>query len=571
MSVARTRKGSHRSRPADPAGKNVATDARGGEQRRRLFWRRARPVAAGPAVPGRFGWDLPGGGVTAIVDSPPEVRGPSVQVAGLYPFSAGGTLPMVGVPLGPHLNGRGVVCADPVSWFAAHLINNPSAFVLGRPALGKSSLVFRILTLLAPKGILPLVLSDVKGEYVELVRDGLNGQVIAPGRGNDYVNPLDRGPLSGALADLPAAVRRAAEADIDARRLNTMVGLCELALLRPLKAHERNVLAAAPTLWESQHPGVVPVMPDILALVRSRPERLAAVANDRGEPKRYFARLEGLLDALIALSGDGEFGDVFARPTTSPLEMHRPAVFDLSAVDGMDMRLQAGLQLVCWSYGSAAVAAAKYLADAGLAPRRTYLMVMDELWRALRAATFMVNRVDEVTRLNRMLNLAQMLITHTMDDLRLATEEATAIAFGFVARSEMVYLGGLAIKEMGNLEQVFGMSVEERNLVTSWSVAGTLNASTGKSDPPPGRGKFLLKVGKDIGTPFSVTLTDAERTAHDTNSNWNDTFASLERSGGLSQLSTHDVDGPSLATTAARAAAEVSVTPVTPGPGPGPR
>ncbi len=490
--------------------------------------RKARPT--GPSEPGRYGWDLPGGGTTAIVDSPPEFRGPTVQVGGLYPFSAGGTLPMVGAALGPHLNGRGMVCADQVSWFAANLINNPSAAVLGRPGLGKSSLVTRILTQLATKGIITLVLSDVKGEYVVVIRDCLGGQVIAPGRGQEFVNPLDRGPLAALLTQLPEKVRAEAEADIEARRINVLAGLCELALVRGLEAHERNVLAQAPRMWEEEHPGQVPVIPDVLELIRSRPERLATILNDRGDEERYFARVEGLIDALTALSGKGEFGDVFARHTTNPLQMHKPAVFDLSAVDAMDRRLQAGLQLVCWSYGSAAVAAAKYLGEAALAPRRTYFMVMDELWRALRAADFMVDRVDDITRLNRTLNLAQILITHTMDDLKLATPEATEKAFGFISRSEMVFLGGLAPKEMGNLRQVFGMGAEEEDLITSWSVPGQVNPETGKSDPPPGRGKFLLKVGKDVGTPFKVILTAAEKKAHDTNVNWSDTFASLARS-----------------------------------------
>lgn len=498
-----------------------------GRRRRPKPPKRAKARRLAPSAPGRYGWTLPGGGVTTLVDSPPEFRGPTVQVAGLYPFSAGGTLPMIGAPLGPHLNGRGVVCADPVSWFAANLINNASAFILGRPGIGKSSLLARILVLLYVKGIIPLVLSDVKGEYVILIRDCLNGQVIAPGRGVEYVNPLDRGPLAADLARLPEKIRAAAEADMDARRLNVMTGLCELALERPLEAHERNVLALAPRVWEENHEGQVPVIPDILELVRSRPERLATIVNDRGDEERYFSRLEGLIDALIALSGDGEFGDVFAHQTTNPLQMHTAAVFDLSAVDAMDSRLQAGLQLVCWSYGSAAVASAKYLSDAGLGPRRTYLMVMDELWRALRAADFMVDRVDDVIRLNRTLSLAQILCTHTMDDLKLATADATEKAFGFVSRSEMVFLGGLAPKEMGNLQQAFGMSEQEESLVTSWSVPGQVNPETNETDPPPGRGKFMLKVGKSTGTPFRVTLTAPEINAHDTNANWRDTFASL--------------------------------------------
>jgi len=499
--------------------------------RHRARARRRRAAAPGPQKPGRLGWEIAGGGAAAIVDAPPEFRGPTVQAAGLYPFSAGGTLPMVGAALGPHLEGRGMVCADHVSWFAANLINNPSAFILGRPGLGKSSLVVRLILQLVTKGIIPLVLSDLKGEYVALIRDCLGGQVVSPGRGSEYVNPLDRGPLSDLLHQLPDNVRGEATQDIEARRLNVMTGLCELALLRSLEAHERSVLAAAPLLWEEENPGRVPVVPDILELVRSRPQRLSEVVNDRGDEERYFTRLEGLIDALIALSGQGEFGDVFARHTTSPLLMHKPAVFDLSSVDGMDSRLQGGLQLVCWSYGSAAVAAAKYVGEAGLGPRRTYLMVMDELWRALRAADFMVDRVDDVTRLNRTLGLAQTLVTHTMDDLQLSTPDATAKAFGFVSRSEMVFLGGLAPKEMGNLKQVFGMTEAEEHTLTSWSVSGTVNPETGNADPPPGRGKFMLKVGKEIGTPFRVNLTSAELAIHNTNVNWADTIASLSKSG----------------------------------------
>ncbi|GAB3583055.1 hypothetical protein [Calidifontibacter terrae] len=494
----------------------------------RIFARHQRAAPARRELePTRFGWEIPGGGSTVILDSPPEFRAPCCQIAGLYPFSAGGTLAMVGTALGPHLDGRGVVCADPVSFFVHGLINNPSAFVLGRPGLGKSSLVRHILVQLPDKGIIPLVLSDLKGEHVGLIRNALAGQVIAPGRGLEYVNPLDLGPLADRLAELPEELRRKAVGDMEGRRQNTMAGLCELALGRRLEAHERNVLNGAILGWVAQNPGQTPVVADLLVYVQSRPQNLAVIVQSRGETARYDTRVEHLVDALLALAGDGVFGDVFAHPTTTPLQMHAPAVFDLSAVDAMDQTLQAGLQLVCWSYGSAAVTAAKYLADAGLAPRRTYCMLMDELWKALRAAEFMVDRVDEITRLNRTLNLAQVLITHTMNDLKLSTPDATEKAFGFVARSEMVYLGGLAPGEMGNLQQVFAMSRKEEGWVTSWSTPGRTNPTTGETDPPPGRGKFLLKIGKDTGIPFQVQLVEAEKALNDTNTNWQHTIDSL--------------------------------------------
>lgn len=485
------------------------------------------------AAPTRYGWPGRYGGRVLVCDSPPEWRGPTVQVAGLYPFSAGGSLTMVGAALGPHLEGRGIVCCDPVSWFAAGLISNPSAFILARPGLGKSSLVRHILAQLPDKGIIPLVLSDLKGEHVDLVAGALGGQVIAPGRGAEYVNPLDRGPLVAELGRLPEKLRAKAIADLAGRRNNVVAALIELALGAKLEAHERNVLNAAIEQWQAAHPDQTPVMQDIHDFIETRPESLSRVAQDRGDSGRYQGRIERLMDGLLALCGDGVFGEVFARPTTNPLQMHRPAVFDLSAVEAMDDTLQAGLQLVCWTYGSAAVSAAKYLADAGLAPRRTYALLMDEMWKALRAAPFMVDRVDEITRLNRTMNLAQILITHTMRDLQLDGPDGplTAKAYGFVERSSMVFLGGLAPKEMGNLTDVFAMSQKEEALVTSWAAPGRPNPSTGQVDPPVGRGKFLLKTGKDVGIPFQVALVPAEKAVNDTNQNWADTIASLNRAG----------------------------------------
>lgn len=498
----------------------IGTDGRPVPKRRKA----AKP---GPSAPTYLGWDLPGGGLATTVDNPPEWRGPSTQVAGLYPWSCGSSLPMIGAPLGVHLHGRGVVCGDPVSWFAAGLINNPSGFVLARPGLGKSSLVERVLSMLHLRGLIPMVLSDYKGEYVELIR-ALGGQVVRPQRGSQYVNPLDRGPLWMLLSTMPEDKRAAALADIEARRINVLCGLCELALGREMDPHERNLLVRCLDLWDELHPHETPVIPDLLDMVQTMPDVLGDTVHYRGSHERYFARVEGVLDALVSLAGSGEFGDVFARQTSVTFQMHKPLCFDLSWVEAQDKRLQAGLQLVLWSYGSGAVAAAKFLADADpTVTRRTYVLVMDELWRSLKAAPFMVNRIDEITRLNRTLALAQILITHTMDDLRLHSDEATATAFGFVARSEMVFMGGLAPSEMGNLSSVFAMSRREQQMLESWSPPGHINPATGQVDPPPGRGKFILKVGQQTGTPFQVILTQLEREIHDTNASWRDTFDSI--------------------------------------------
>ena len=521
-----------RSRHAGPTAASESTVELGTPPGRREVSKAEQIRAMWNRGPGRWGWDLPGGGRTLKVPQHVEYRGPTVQVCGLYPYGMGSSLALIGAPLGPHLEpGRGMVCGDPVSFFAeGEQINNPSAFVIARPGVGKSTLIRHIAGYLPVKGVLPIILSDWKPDYVGLVRQ-LDGQVISVGRSAGFVNPFDPGPLFHRLDELPEKVRAKVVAGYRGRRLTVLKGLCALALGSELHAHETNVLSKAIDVWESSHRGQIPVMQDILAMVESRHESLQRLAQDRGDEDRYYERLKGLIDALTSLAGGSEtFGRVFAEPTTVELKPDRAVVFDLSEFDGMEDALQAGVQLVCWTYGSTAVSAAQALADAGLAPRRTYLLIMDELWRALRAAAFMVDRVDEVTRLNRTMGLAQILCSHGMDDLKVHNEAATAKAWGFVRRSEIVYLGGLNPGEMGNLEEVFALTRSEQDMLTDWAQAGEVNPDTGTVGVPRGRGKFLLKVGKKPGVPFSVELTPIERQTaiHDTNQAWADQRAAMQ-------------------------------------------
>ena len=487
--------------------------------------KRTQGLAKRASVPSKKGWRGPGGGSSVWVDAPVEWRGTSVQVCGLWPFSAGSGTPVIGAPLGRHLHTGSTVCGDPVNWFLSRLIANPSMFVLGRPGLGKSSLVRHIAALLPAWGITPIVLSDLKPDYSDLIA-ALDGQVIRVGRGRGNVNPLDPGPLAGLLEQLPEAQRREAYADIEGRRINVMTGLCELARGGTLKELEQTVLTTALRILDDEHDGV-PVIRDLRELIDEGHPRLDVVAQSRGDRSRYQARVEPLIDTLISLDDGGPFGDTLSRPTSTPIQLDRPVSFDMSAVEDSDLTLQAALQLVCWSYGSSAVSAAKWLATAGLAPQRVYFLIMDELWRVLRASSVMIDRVDTITRLNRQRALAQALITHTMADLKMKDAADTMKAWGFVERSEMVFLGGLATGEMGNLREVFAMSKAEENLLTSWSEE--VGLSGGRAGDPPGLGCFLLKTGKRPGIPFRVELVGIEKTINDTNQHWKDLGASRNR------------------------------------------
>ena len=141
----------------------------------------------------------------------------------------------------------------------------------------------------------------------------------------------------------------------------------------------------------------------------------------------------------------------------------------MSGVNENDTVLMAAVQSLCWNLGTITVATEKIVTtDRGIPPKH-YLLVMDELWKVLRASDQMVYFVDSLTRLNRGRGIGQIMITHTMNDLKLSSETLTDVAWGFVNRSEMVFLGGLAPDEMGNLETVFALSNTEKSWITDWT------------------------------------------------------------------------------------------------------
>lgn len=144
------------------------------------------------------GWRGPGAGPSNYLAAPEEWRATSRQVCGLWPFAAGSGSPMIGVPVGRNLLTGGTLCMDPISWFMpGKLISNPSAFVLGLPGLGKSSLIRHMLLGLMGYGVTPIVLGDKKPDYVDLI-EAADGQVIRVGRGRGHLNVLDQSIIEAA-------------------------------------------------------------------------------------------------------------------------------------------------------------------------------------------------------------------------------------------------------------------------------------------------------------------------------------------------------------------------------------
>ena len=146
----------------------------------------------------------------------------------------------------------------------------------------------------------------------------------------------------------------------------------------------------------------------------------------------------------------------------------------------------------------------------------------------------MVDRVDALTRLNRARGVGLAMISHTMSDLlSLASQEDQMKARGFVERSGMVICGGLPSAEMPLLTSAVAMSQAEQDTLTSWQDPPAWDPSSGREAEPPGRGRFLIKVGGRPGIPVRVELSNVELSVNDTNKLWHTTSRS-GREGGES-------------------------------------
>jgi hypothetical protein len=84
----------------------------------------------------------------------------------------------------------------------------------------------------------------------------------------------------------------------------------------------------------------------------------------------------------------------------------------------------------------------------------------------------------------------------------------------------MVICGGLPQSEMAPLNEVVRMSSAEQNMIVDWSSPPSWDPTLNRDGEPPGRGKFLVKVGGRPGIPFHVDLTPAETSVNDTNKRW---------------------------------------------------
>lgn len=383
-------------------------------------------------------------------------------------------------------------------------------FVMGLPAIGKSTFVRRQVWGMSALGMNAIIPGDLKPDYAELVRL-LGGQVIRLGSGLGSINPLDPGGIHEALKRLTGDAREDLLADYHERRSALMEVLLTISRTgreegrRTVSDVESNVLSTAlKILYErTKDDPEPPVIPDLRDLVRQgTPEiRAAAVFDDPENDEAYARSTRDLLSSLHGLANPmGRFGRLFCEQTTERLDLSRPVDFDISALAQAGDDVVAAVLAATWSSAFAAKNAADMMAEAGLQPRRNHVIIMDEMHRALRASPLMVDRLDLLTRLNRQWGVGQIMITHTFADLLcLDTQAQNNKARGFVERSKIKVLGALSrteIKRYLRGESGLPISVREEDMLADWATPTNFDANASFK----GVGKFLIKLG---GCPAS--------------------------------------------------------------------
>jgi len=465
-----------------------------------------------------------GGGRPAFLPIPLHWRGTTRQVCGLYPFGVPGALPLVGTPIGRHQRSGGRVCFDHISWFQAGLIANPSVLILGMPGLGKSTLTGKLALGCAAQGYTLLVPGDTKPDYTALGTE-LGCEIRTVKRSGGWaLNPCDPGGMIAAADRIGGTVGEELRGEAIGRAVTLLAALVELCRKGPVADYEESVLGAA-LRQLYQQPGTVPVIADLRALIASRPAALWAEleleypGGDGQSPLAVVSEYDHLTlplrRSLRALIG-GKYGDVFTRPTQR-CPLTAGIVVDTSAIKAGNKDFLAAVLLAAWSDTYGQVEAEGALAAAGLAPKRLYCMVLDEMWRVLELGGSLPERVNELTRLNRTDGVGQIMVAHSANDLK---DTGSARTDGIGERAGAIIIGGVPKKELARLDELITLTSSEEEALTSWYSVSRERLTESERDqqgrllrpPPPGAGRFLIKTSADQpGIPVQVVLTSVEQ------------------------------------------------------------
>ncbi len=142
--------------------------------------------------------------------------------------------------------------------------------MLSKPGLGKSTVVRRMALGLSGYGVMPLVLGDLKPDYVDLI-EALGGQVVRLGRGRGHLNILDPGEATAAAEQRTGSAPLGVLADAYGRRATMVSALVTILRSAPPSDREESILDRALRVLDDRG-DYVPVLPDLLQVIREAPD-----------------------------------------------------------------------------------------------------------------------------------------------------------------------------------------------------------------------------------------------------------------------------------------------------------
>jgi hypothetical protein len=378
----------------------------------------------------------------------PRHRSTTAQMCAIYPGVVQAPLPQVGPLLGVDLSaGHGPLCWDPFEAYNHQLVTNPSAFVMGEPGSGKSSL---IKCWAAWQHALYgrsrwLTISDPKGEYRPLAeRIGMSVIRLEPG-GDTRLNPLESHTRFGSSAD---ARERTQDRIVQATMLYSLAGTQLQRRPTPL---ERKVLRTVVDILGDHTTGPPAMLSDVLHLLAAPTEAMCtATARTGDELVRDVEEVRFGLDELCT----GPLRGMFDGPSNVEVDWHGAGlVMDLSGVidDERAMAL-AMVAAVSWSRQQR-----RRLGD------RQRINQNDESYYMYRLAET-VEFAQERRKLGRAYGEANIDICHRPSDLSSQADDGSKVAkmaTGLIADSSMKVIFRQAPSELAAAADMFNLSTTE--------------------------------------------------------------------------------------------------------------
>ncbi|MBR7827556.1 type VI secretion protein [Actinospica sp. MGRD01-02] len=450
--------------------------------------RTERPAAAAP----RRGTNRPYAGRAAVAPAPRVYRAATAQLAGLYPFLYGESVPPLGAYIGTNLLTGAAFSCHPIAWLHRGLITNPNILVTGIPGAGKSAHIKALSLRLMSYGVKTLILGDLKNEYKELSAAlGVTPVELGPGL-PARLNPLDAGPLGEDLPSDPVELDERL-AEIHRRRLMLLDALLSTKLGRPLTPTEEAAISQAIDQTTGRASGgrtlTDPTLPQVWSFLRDPTEEMVRELRlrDVDELREVVRPVADALRAMVT----GSLSGVFDGPTSVGLDFTAPIQsVDISRFDGRGDTTIAMILACVSSWGQAAI-------DDPAGPVR--LVVRDELWRAMRIPA-LVRKLDGDLRLSRATGTIQILATHRLADFETvgaAGSPEAAIAANLIASCDVRICLAQDTAPLAMTRDAIGLTDPECAQIASWGGAHI--------------GHALWKAGRHHSAAVRLELTESER------------------------------------------------------------